>query len=98
MTEKQKLAIKKLELNKNTEIYVDYKRKEKTEDIKIVLELLNEKDKIIELMAGYIATNDINFCLYLNVTTKCEYYAGNNGKTCDECIKQYFEDRAKKIK
>ena len=29
MTEKQKLAIKKLELNKNTEIYVDYKRKEK---------------------------------------------------------------------
>ncbi|MEE1379158.1 MAG: hypothetical protein U0K52_01860 [Clostridia bacterium] len=95
MTEKQKLAIKRLELNKSTEIYVDYKRKEKTEDIKIVLELLNEKDKIIELMAGYIATNDINFCLYLNVTTKCEQ---GNGKTCDECIKQYFEDRVKEEK
>ena len=30
MTKKQKLAIKRLELNKNTEIYVDYKNKEKT--------------------------------------------------------------------
>lgn len=95
MTEKQKLAIKRLELNKNTEIYVDYKNKEKTDDIQEILDLLNEKDEIIELMAGHIATNDINFCLYLNVTTKCEQ---GNGKTCDECIKQYFEDRVKEEK
>lgn len=48
MTEKQKLAIKRLELNKNTEIYVDYKNKEKTDDIQVVLDLLKEKDKQID--------------------------------------------------
>lgn len=26
---------------------------------------------------------------------KCKYYAGDNGKTCDNCIKQYFENKAK---
>lgn len=98
MTEKQKLAIKRLELNKNTEIYVDYKNKEKTDDIQVVLDLLNEKDKIIELMAGYIATSDSDLCEYLDMTTKCQYYAGDNGKTCDSCIKQYFEDRIKEEK
>ena len=51
MTDKQKLAIKRLELNKNTEIYVDYKTKEKTDDTQVVLDLLKEKDKQIDLMA-----------------------------------------------
>ena len=51
MTGKQKLAIKRLELNKNTEIYVDYKQKEKTDDIQVVLDLLKEKNKSIDLMA-----------------------------------------------
>ena len=54
-----------------------------------------EKDKIIDLMANHIATNDSNLCQYLDMTTKCKYYAGENGKTCDECIKQYFENKAK---
>lgn len=44
MTEKQKLAIKRLELNKNTEIYIDYKTKEKTDDIQVVLDLLKDKE------------------------------------------------------
>ena len=26
---------------------------------------------------------------------KCKYYARDNGKTCDNCIKQYFENKAK---
>ena len=54
-----------------------------------------EKDKIIDLMANSIAANDSNLCQYLDITTKCKYYAGENGKICDECIKQYFERQAK---
>ena len=54
-----------------------------------------EKDKIIDLMANSIAANDSNLCQYIDITTKCKYYAGENGKICDECIKQYFERQAK---
>lgn len=56
------------------------------------------KDKILDLMANHIATSDSNLCEYLDMTTKCKYYAGENGKTCDECIKQYFENKAKEVK
>lgn len=28
------------------------------------------------------------------MTEKCKYYAGENKKICDECIKQYFERQA----
>lgn len=50
MTVRQKLAIKRLELNKNTEIYVDYKTKEKTDDIEVVLDLLKEDKNVKEKM------------------------------------------------
>ena len=56
MTDKQKLAIKRLELNKNTEIYVNYRNKEKTDDIEVVLDLLKEKDKQIDLMSEQLTT------------------------------------------
>ena len=56
---------------------------------------LKEKDKIINLMVNHIATSDSYLCQYLDITTKCKYYAGENGNTCDECIKQYFERQAK---
>lgn len=58
---------------------------------------IKEKDKQINLMANCIATNDSNLCQYLDMTTKCKYYAGENGKTCDDCIKQYFENKAKEL-
>lgn len=60
-----------------------------------VLSMLEEKDKQIDLMANHIATSDSDLCEYLDITTKCKYYAGDNGKTCDNCIKQYFENKAK---
>lgn len=63
--------------------------------IEIVLSMLEEKDKIIDLMANHIATSDSDLCEYLDIITKCKYYAGDNGKTCDNCIKQYFENKAK---
>lgn len=65
--------------------------------IEIVLSMLEEKDKTIDLMANHIATSDSDLCEYLDITTKCKYYAGDNGKTCDNCIKQYFENKAKEL-
>lgn len=65
--------------------------------IETVLSMLKEKDKQIDLMANHIATNDSDLCEYLDITTKCKYYAGDNGKTCDNCIKQYFENKAKEL-
>lgn len=85
MTDKQKLAIKRLELNKNTEIYVDYKNKEKTNDIQVALDLLKEKDKQIDLMSEKIAFSYKVNCI-------------EDIKTYKEQIKQYFEDRVKEEK
>lgn len=85
MTKKQKLAIKRLELNKNTEIYVDYKNKEKTDDIQEILDLLKEKDKQIDLMSEKIAFSYKVNCI-------------EDIKTYKEQIKQYFEDRVKEEK
>ena len=65
------------------------------EAIETALSMLKEKDKQIDLMANHIATSDSDLCEYLDITTKCKYYAGDNGKTCDNCIKQYFENKAK---
>lgn len=67
-----------------------------TNDMLHVIECEN-KDKIIDLMANHIATSDSELCEYLDITAKCKYYAGDNGKTCDSCIKQYFENRAKEL-
>lgn len=85
MTKKQKLEIKRLELNKNTEIYVDYKNKEKTDDIQEILDLLKEKDKQIDLMSEKIAFSYKVNCI-------------EDIKTYKEQIKQYFEDRVKEEK
>ena len=65
--------------------------------IEKVLTMLEEKDKQIDLMANHIATSDSDLCEYLDITTKCKYYAGDNEKTCDNCIKQYFENKAKEL-
>ena len=84
MTNKQKLAIKRLELNKNTEIYVDYKNKGKTDDIQVVLDLLKEKDKQIDLMSEKIAFSYKVNCI-------------EDIKTYKEQIKQYYERESKKV-
>ena len=65
--------------------------------IETVLSMLKEKDKQIDLMANHIATSDSDLCEYLDITTKCKYYAGDNKKTCDNCIRQYFENKAKEL-
>ena len=84
MTDKQKLAIKRLELNKNTEIYIDYKTKEKTEDIQVVLDLLKEKNRQIDLMAENIAFSYKINCI-------------EDIKTYKEQIKLHYERESKKV-
>lgn len=93
MTDRQKLAIKRLELNKNTEIYVDYKNKEKTDDIQVVLDLLKEKDRQIDLMSEYISEHTDCPCENEGKDLDCE-------KMCDvridrDCWKIYFENKVK---
>lgn len=79
----------------STGLVEDEERNKYQDAIEIVLSMLEEKDKQIDLMANHIATSDSDLCEYLDITTKCKYYAGDNGKTCDNCIKQYFENKAK---
>lgn len=92
MTEEQ--AIEILQEHKK-QIDKKYISARNSKAIEIVLSMLKEKDKQIDLMANHIATSDSDLCEYLDITVKCKYYAGDNGKTCDNCIKQYFENKAK---
>lgn len=83
----------------NQQYYIIKKQIEKYKTyIEQLRKELGQKDKIIDLMANHIATSDSDLCEYLDITTKCKYYAGDNGKTCDNCIKQYFNNKAKEIK
>ena len=81
----------------STGLVEDEERNKYQDAIEIVLSMLEEKDKQIDLMANHIATSDSDLCEYLDITTKCKYYAGDNGKTCNNCIKQYFENKAKEL-
>lgn len=92
MTEEQ--AIEILQEHKK-QIDKEYISARNSKAIEIVLSVLKEKDKQINLMANHIATSDSDLCEYLDITVKCKYYAGENGKTCVSCIKQYFENKAK---
>ena len=90
--------------NKNCKLEFDVEKLQKENEkalaqyMKWQKQEMEQKDKIIDLMANHIATSDSDLCEYLDITTKCKYYAGDNGKTCDNCIKQYFENKAKEIK
>ena len=94
MTKEQKKAIEKIkrqitigecEKNIGIPVYIS--------ELETVLSMLEKQDRIIDLMANHIATSDSNLCEYLDIT--CKYYAGENGKLCDDCIKQYFENQVK---
>lgn len=76
--------------------------KEKVRQITIILNLIEklqkeneEKNKIIDSMIKVMI--DSSICDYF-IKEKCKNYAGENRKTCDECIKQYFENKVKEVK
>lgn len=45
-----------------------------------------EWKKIAEKLAEIFATNENDLCKYLNIIDKCKAYAGENKKTCIQCI------------
>lgn len=80
MNEEEKEAIEYLQ-----EKYYYIDEYEEQRKIDIILDLvknqkaeIKKKDKIIDLMAYDIATNDSNLCQYIDETIRCKKYAGEN--------------------
>ena len=71
------------------------------EAIEIVLSMLEEQDKTIDLMSETINNYDIDedVCKQMGQKTNCnEYEDAKECKECKECIKQYFINKAKEIR
>lgn len=85
--------------NKYREV-VDFKEVKETESelyeannrINDLLDLVKQKDKMIQEMIKVII--DSGICDYF-IKQHCVHYAGENKKTCDNCLKEYFEKRCK---
>ena len=65
--------------------------------IEIVLSMLEEKDKTIDLMAEIINNNDIDedICKQMGQKENCNEF--EDKEKCKVCIKQYFENKAKEL-
>jgi len=64
--------------------------------IETVLNLLEKKNKIIDLMALVIGNEPLSteeYCIFRNFD--CPVVGGN--RDCKDCIKQYFENKAKEL-
>lgn len=64
-------------------------------DYKKVLKENEEKNKIIDSMIKVMI--DSSICDYF-IKENCKNYAGENRKICDDCIKEYFENKVKEVK
>lgn len=62
-----------------------------------VLSMLEEKDKTIDLMAETINNHDIDedICKQMGQKENCNEF--EDKEKCKECIKQYFENKAKEL-
>ena len=63
--------------------------------IETILSMLKEKDKTIDLMAETINNHDIDedICKQMGQKENCNEF--EDKEKCKECIKQYFENKAK---
>jgi len=63
--------------------------------IETVLSMLEEQDKTIDLMAETINNHDIDedICKQMGQKENCNEF--EDKEKCKECIKQYFENKAK---
>ena len=64
--------------------------------LETVLSMLKEKDKQIDLMAIVIGNEPLpieEYCIFRNFD--CPVVGGN--RDCKDCIKQYFENKAKEL-
>ena len=68
------------------------------EAIEIVLSMLEEQDKIIDLMAEAINNYDIDedVCKQMGQKQSCNEF--EDTEKCKECIKQYFRNKSKETK
>ena len=68
------------------------------EVLKTVLSMLEEKDKTIDLMAETINNHDIDedICKQMGQKEDCNEF--EDKEKCKDCIKQYFENKAKEVK
>lgn len=57
---------------------------------------LDQKNKIIDLMAETINNIDEDICKQMGQKANCNEF--EDTEKCKECIKQYFENKAKEIK
>ncbi len=80
-----KAVIKEL---KNTQSDL-YEANHRIDDL---LDMVKQKDRIIDEMMKVIIDSEI--CKKI-IKNHCVNYAGENKKTCDNCLKEYFEKRCK---
>jgi len=68
------------------------------EAIETILSMLEEQDKIIDIMAETINNHDIDedICKQMGKKANCNEF--EDTEKCKDCIKQYFENKAKEIK
>ena len=94
MNEEEKKAIKSMKR------FVEYRQDMATvtaSEMKTVLNLLEKKDKIIDLMAIAIDNEPLpteEYCIFRNFD--CPAVGGN--RDCKYCIKQYFERKVEEDK
>ena len=67
------------------------------EVLETVLSMLEEKDKQIDLMSEAINNNDIDedICRRMGQKEECNEF--EDKEKCKDCIKQYFENKAKEV-
>ena len=65
--------------------------------LETVLSMLEEKDKQIDLMSEAINNNDIDedICRRMGQKEECNEF--EDKEKCKDCIKQYFENKAKEV-
>lgn len=63
---------------------------EHIESLEKLLQAYKQDEKVIEEMVKVMIDSQI--CDYF-VKNKCVYYAGENKKTCDSCIIDYFRNK-----
>ena len=94
MSEKLEELISLLYQDKLTQ----YGKRLLVENIEKLQKELKQKNKIIDLMAETINNHDIDedICKQMGQKANCNEF--EDTEKCKECIKQYFENKAKEIK
>ena len=86
---KRKILLGKSEKNIGIPVYIS--------ELETVLSILEEKDKTIDLMSEAINNNDIDedICRRMGQKEECNEF--EDKEKCKDCIKQYFENKAKEV-